>query len=228
MVNQPEAPVVSFVKPVIRTVLPGLLGLALVAAMLGLARAFDTFPGDEWALLELRQWQGGWPDDAAIALSAIGWGGIGLGGIGIPWIPSVAVVGLLGVRRWADALFLSAALLGPAVNLALKELAARPRPDAALALVEETGYAFPSGHAVFAAVFFGALIILLGRWRYLDGRLALRLTAQGALLLLLLGVGASRVWLGVHWPSDVIGGFLFGALCLAALVAIRRMVEARG
>ena len=216
---------ISVVKPVIKTVLPSLLGLALVVGLLGLARAFGAFPGDEWALLELRQWRGGWPDDAAIALSAVGLGGIGLGGIGIPWIPLVSVGGLLGVRRWADALFLSAALLAPAVNVALKELAARPRPDPAL--VEETGYAFPSGHAVLAAAFFGALIILLGRWRYLEGRPALRLTAQGALLLLLLGVGASRVWLGVHWPSDVIGGFLFGTLYLAALVAIRRMVEAR-
>ena len=218
---------ISVVKPVIKTVLPLLLGLALVVGLLGLARAFGAFPGDEWALLELRQWRGGWPDDAAIALSAVGLGGIGLGGIGIPWIPPVAVGGLLGVRRWGDALFLSAALLAPAVNPALKELAARPRPDPALALVEETGYAFPSGHAVLAAAFFGALIVLLGRWRYLEGRPVLRLTAQGALLLLLLGVGASRVWLGVHWPSDVIGGFLFGALYLAALVAIRRMVEAR-
>ena len=218
---------ISVVKPVIKTVLPLLLGLALVGGLLGLARAFGAFPGDEWALLELRQWRGGWPDDAAIALSAVGLGGIGLGGISIPWIPPVAVGGLLGVRRWGDALFLSAALLAPAVNPALKELAARPRPDPALALVEETGYAFPSGHAVLVAAFFGALIVLLGRWRYLEGRPMLRLTAQGALLLLLLGVGASRVWLGVHWPSDVIVGFLFGALYLAALVAIRRVVEAR-
>ena len=218
---------ISVVKPVIKTVLPSLLGLALVGGLLGLARAFGAFPGDEWALLELRQWRGGWPDDAAIALSAVGLGGIGLGVIGIPWIPLVAVGGLLGVGRWADALFLMATPPALGINLGLKELAARPRPDPALALVEETGYAFPSGHAVFAAAFFGALIILLSRWRYLEGRPALRLTAQGALLLLLLGVGASRVWLGVHWPSDVIGGFLFGALYLAVLVAIRRMVEAR-
>ena len=218
---------VSVVKPVIKMVLMLLLVLALVAGLLGLARAFGAFPGDEWALLELRQWRGGWPDDAAIALSAIGLGGIGLGVIGIPWIPLVAVGGLCGVGRWADTLFLLAALAALGINLGLKELAARPRPDPALALVEETGYAFPSGHAAFAAAFFGALIILLGRWRCLEGRPALRLTAQGALLLLLLGVGASRVWLGVHWPSDVIGGFLFGALYLAALVAIRRMVEAR-
>ena len=109
-----------------------------MAAMLGLARVYGAFPGDEWALLELRQWRTDWLDVGALILT-----GIGSGGIPSPWIPVVAVVGLLGLRRWGDALFLSAAVLAPAVNLGLKELAARPRPDAALALIEEMGYAFP-------------------------------------------------------------------------------------
>ena len=191
-----------------------------MVAMLGLARAFATFPGDEWALLELRQWRAERLDAAALALSAIGGGGIGWGGGGIPWIPIVAVGGLLGARRWADGLFLAAAIMAPAVNLGLKEWAARPRPDAALALVSETGYAFPSGHAVFAAAFFGALIVLLGRWPLLGGHPRLRVAAQGALLLLILGVGASRVYLGAHWPSDVIAGFCFGALFLLTLVGV--------
>lgn len=198
-----------------------------MAALLALARVYATFPGDEWALLELRQWRGAWLDGAAIFLSSIGAGGIGWAGLAVPWIPIAAVAGLLGVRRWNDAVFLSAAVLAPAVNLGLKELAVRPRPDAALALVNETGYAFPSGHAVFAAAFFGALIVLLSRRNGLDDRPALRVTLQAALALVIMAVGASRVYLGVHWPSDVVGGFLFGAVYLAALVAARRMVEAR-
>ena len=202
-----------------------LAGVAMMAALLALARVYATFPGDEGALLGLRQWRGGWPDDAAMTLSVIGMGGIGWAGLAVPWIPLVSVAVLLGVRRWADAIFLSAAVLAPVVNLGLKELAARPRPDAGLALVEETGYSFPSGHAVFAAAFFGALIVLLSRWRRLDGRPALRLTLQAALTMLILAVGASRVFLGVHWPSDVVGGFLFGVLYLAALVAARRAMD---
>ena len=198
-----------------------------MAALLALARGYATFPGDEWALLELRQWRGGWLDDVAIALSTIGRGGVGLGGFPIPWIAVIVMTAPAGLHRWGDALFLLAAVLASVVNLGLKELAARPRPDEMLALVNETGYAFPSGHAVFAAAFLGALIVLLGRWRVLKGRPALRLTLQAALALLILAVGASRVYLGVHWPSDVIGGFLFGALYLAALVAARRIVEAR-
>ena len=205
--------------------LPFLVGLAAMAALLGLARAFETFPGDKWALLELQRFRGGWLDDAAVVSSAIGGGGIDWG-LGIPWIPIAAVGGLLAARRWADALFLAASALAPAFNLMLKELAARPRPEAALALVEESGYAFPSGHAVFAVAFFGAIICLLSERDALAGRPALRRAVQGALSLLILAVGASRVWLGVHWPSDVIAGFLFGALYVAALLAARRAMEA--
>ena len=226
MPNPPKVSV-SSMRSVVITLLPVLAALLAMAALLVLAGVYATFPGDEAALREIRQWRGGWPDSAALAFSAIGAGGIGLGAAGIPWIPVVAVAGLASVKRWADALFLSAAVIAPVVNLGLKELAARPRPDAALALVQETGYSFPSGHAVFAAAFFGALIVLLGRWRCLDGRPMLRRAAQGALLLLILAVGASRVWLGVHWPSDVTGGFLFGAFYLAAPVAVRRMAEAK-
>ena len=206
------------------------LGLLTMAAMLGLARVYGAFPGDEWVLLEVRQWRVEWLDDAARAVSTIGAGGVGWAGLAVPWIPVVAAAGLLSARRWADALLLSSAALAPLVNLGLKELAARPRPDAALALIEETGYAFPSGHAVFAAAFCGALIYVLNGTSVPggSGRLhILRRAAQAALLLLILAVAASRVYLGVHWPSDIVGGFLFGALYVAALVAIRRTVEAR-
>ena len=202
-----------------------------MAALLVSARAYAHFPGDEWALLELRQWRGGWLDDAAIALSVIGLGGVGLAGLSISWVTMAAVALQTGRHMWADALFLTVAVLAPAINLGLKELTARPRPDAALALVEESGYAFPSSHAVFAAAFFGALIHVLNsigkpqrsspRWD------TVRWAAQGTLLLLIVAVGLSRVWLGVHWPSDVIGGFLFGTLYLAALVAVRKTVETR-
>ena len=199
-----------------------LTGLAAMAALLALARIHDVFPGDQWAVLELRQWRADWLN-LAIAIIYM----VALGSYVLPYFP-VAIVALAAVRRWSDGLLLAAAGILPAVaNLGLKELSARPRPDAALALVEETGYAFPSGHAVFAAAFYGALIYLLGRRDGFGRRPALRWTVQGALALFILAVGASRVYLGAHWPSDVIGGFLFGGLCIAALVALRRMLEAR-
>ena len=210
-------------RSVLKIPLALLAGLLAMAALAGLARACGTFPGDEWGLLELQQRRVGWLDDAAVVLSGAAWSGLG-------WlaVPGGVAGALLASGRRADALLAAATLLAPAINLGLKELAARPRPDVTLALVEETGYAFPSGHAVFAAAFGGALIYLLSdRPGFANGRPALRRAAQGVAALLTLAVGASRVYLGVHWPSDVIGGFLFGALCLAALLAARRAVGVR-
>ena len=199
-----------------------LAGLAAMAALLALARIHDVFPGDQWAVLELRQWRADWLN-LAIAVIYM----VALGSYVLPYLP-VAIVVFAALRRWSDGLFLAAAgILPVAANLGLKEMSARPRPDAALALVEETGYAFPSGHAVFATAFYGALVYLLGRWGCFAQRPALLWAVRGALALFIMAVGASRVYLGAHWPSDVIGGFLFGGLCLAVLIALRQMPEAR-
>ena len=199
---------------------PVLLGVVAIAALLVLGGVFPIFPSDEWALLKLRQLRGGWLDDAAVFAYSVG-----IWGFGLPWIPLVVVAGLMTARRWAEALFLVVALLPSVINIGLKELVARPRPDAALALLEETGYAFPSGHAVFAAAFFGALIYLGSRWSFLGGNAAMRRLVQLALVLLAAAVGLSRVYLGVHWPSDVIAGYLIGAFWLAVMIAIYRRVE---
>ena len=209
-----------------RRILPSLFGWAIFVALLGLARAYGSFPGDEWVLQEVGQARAGWLDDAAMVLSAVGQGGIAPG-IGVPWIPAVVVAATLAARRWADAALLAAAAFAPVLNLGLKELAARPRPDAGMALIVEAGYAFPSGHAVFAAAFFGALLWLADRWTFLDSRLELRTAFQGALLLLILAVGFSRVYIGVHWPSDVVAGFLFGVLFLRLVAGIQQKLGAR-
>ena len=202
------------------------MGVPLLGVMLGLARVHDVFPGDEWALVQLAKHRASWLDPAAVAVSNIGRAGIGLG-ISVPWVPGVAVAVLLAGRSWGDASLLVFVALAPVLNLGLKELVARPRPDEELSLVLETGYAFPSGHAVFAAAFFGALMWQAGRWSVLDGRTAVRWLALGVLALTVLAIGASRVYLGVHRPSDVIAGFLFGVLYLSVLIAVRKALASR-
>jgi undecaprenyl-diphosphatase len=75
--------------------------------------------------------------------------------------------------------------------------------------------AFPSGHAMTATVVCGLLLWLLRR--YGAGRLLWR-TALTVAVVSVLGVGLTRIWLGVHWPSDVVGGWLLGALLVALAV----------
>lgn len=105
-----------------------------------------------------------------------------------------------------------------ALQEGVKALVARPRPELWPRLVETGGYAFPSGHALAAATFYPLLAWILTRTRP-----RLRLPALGAGVAVALLVGFGRLYLGVHWPSDVLGGWLLGGLqCGAAIVWLSR------
>jgi undecaprenyl-diphosphatase len=113
------------------------------------------------------------------------------------------------------------ALIGRALSEAQKYWIARVRPDVEPHLVIVKTSSFPSGHATSSMIFYLALAIALTahtRWN--------RIAAVGAILLSLL-IGTSRVMLGVHWPSDVIGGWAFGMLwVLLTLRPAERLLRA--
>jgi undecaprenyl-diphosphatase len=116
-------------------------------------------------------------------------------------------------RRTAALPVSTAVILSAVLNVALKHLFARSRPDI-LRLISETGYSFPSGHAMITAAFYTMLILLL--WRYIrNTHLKIILSSICAALTLL--VGYSRVYLGVHYAGDILGGWLFG-FALSVLV----------
>ncbi|MFI6357179.1 phosphatase PAP2 family protein [Streptomyces sp. NPDC050743] len=133
-------------------------------------------------------------------------------------VSAVAVVWLVWRHAaWWTALWLAVTVgLAAVVQQSLKSAVDRPRPvwpDP----VDSAGYAaFPSGHAMTATVVCGLLLWLLHRFG--AGR-ARRRTAVAAAVVSVVGVGLTRVWLGVHWPSDVLGGWLYGALVAALAVA---------
>ncbi len=105
------------------------------------------------------------------------------------------------------------------LNFALKELLAQPRPgdlEPGINLIKESGYGLPSGHAQSAVVLWGFLAHA-GRKRWL--------WAPAAALMLL--IGFSRIYLGVHFPTDVLGGWLIGAVLLGAAVLILRFTAGR-
>jgi membrane-associated phospholipid phosphatase len=103
--------------------------------------------------------------------------------------------------------------LGQLVRLAVNTSIARPRPPTPLHLVAAAGYAFPSGHTTNATIAFGLLAFIatrsVPRHRWLCVGIAVFLSGA---------VGLSRVYLGVHWPTDVLGGWILGIawLCLGA------------
>ena len=99
-------------------------GVAAMGALVALAQVYEVFPGDEWALLELRQWRAGWLDTAAISIAELFWDNLGL--VIVP--PLALAVSLMVWVGRAEALLVALTPLAPLANLGLKELAARPRP----------------------------------------------------------------------------------------------------
>ncbi|SIQ23796.1 phosphatase PAP2 family protein [Micromonospora avicenniae] len=133
-------------------------------------------------------------------------------------VAALAVVVWL-VRRDARRLALWVAvtmLAGGLLGALLKLLVARDRPELLDPVARAVGYAFPSGHAVNAALAAGVLLVV---FLPLARRRAQRAALWATALLLTVLTGASRVALGVHWTSDVIGGWLLATAVLAGTAA---------
>lgn len=118
---------------------------------------------------------------------------------------AVATVALIVAKRGRACLWLVAVVLGGTLlNLALKQIFAAPRPDLLPHLDIVHTYSFPSGHAAGNLIFFGAAALLA------------RCRAGWAVAIACIGIiGVSRIWLGVHWPSDVAAGWIEGIGWLA-------------
>ncbi len=132
------------------------------------------------------------------------------------------VVVIIGILVWwrigrLESILIPVAGLLTLVNTALKLAIKRPRPSADLAQVlsHEQDNGFPSGHAFFAIVILGPLAYFI----FINVKNhTLRTVVLVGLIALILLIGASRVYLAVHWPSDVIGGYLIGGALLTALI----------
>jgi undecaprenyl-diphosphatase len=148
------------------------------------------------------------PTAAEWAARPFSWIG-GLAGITI-LVATVTLLLLRAGRRRDAVVLVAATLVAQAATHGPKAVFARPRPDAGSAVPLPDSYSFPSGHALAAVVVFGLLAALVGGAAAYLGAAALALA-----------IGASRVVLNVHYPSDIAAGFLLGLVILALALAVR-------
>ena len=145
---------------------------------------------------------------------ALSW--IGSPGVMVPVVPVLAA--LLWWKRLRHQAFVLLITTGGAsvLSLLLKLHFRRVRPALPWAFAYEPTFSFPSGHSVFAVVFYGTLLYLgLRHLRQVRERVAVSVAA----LALILGIGYSRIYLGVHYPSDVAAGYFVGTVWLLAVMA---------
>jgi len=139
-------------------------------------------------------------------------------------ILTVAVVlGFVAIRHKLEAAFFAICISGSGLlNLLLKEMYQRARPDLHPIAVE-LSYSFPSGHSMGAITFYATLTFLV--WRHIPSRAGRGwlLAIASAMIVLM---GCSRVYLGVHYPSDVIGAYLIGGAWVSLTVLVFRKVAA--
>ncbi len=150
-----------------------------------------------------------------------------LGGVTVLVLISLAVMIYLFLRRQrAAAFFLFIAILGgQAISLTAKSSFSRPRPDLVPHAVEVVTASFPSGHSMMAAVTYLTLAVMLAR---IEDRPHMRAFFVAVAVILTVLVGVSRVYLGVHWPSDVLAGWTLGAAWALAVSLIARQLGKRG
>jgi undecaprenyl-diphosphatase len=147
-------------------------------------------------------------------------------GFGTPFwtIITIALLLLLYYRRWLELAGFFVCLIGEALlNILLKNLFERSRPDL-FQMVEAAGYSFPSGHAMVSLCLYGMIAFLVSRhirgwqWRLAVVTLATALVAV---------IGLSRVYLGVHYPTDVVAGYFAGGMWLAFSISLLLWQEQR-
>lgn len=180
--------------------------LTLFALLAGAVITQAPCPFEAQVLLLIHAQATPWLDLAMLLLSR---------SVSAPWAASFAVLSagvLLCRRRWAEGAFWVLATGGAAaLNLAAKHAFGRIRPDLFVSIAPETTYSFPSGHAMQSTAIIAALVILCWRtsWRW---------PALATGCLFVAAIGLSRVYLGVHYPSDILAGW---SLALAWVVSLR-------
>lgn len=211
----------------------GALGLLAFLTLASAVSDGETYSFDRWLLLAMRDGADpavpvgpGWLHRTMRDLTALGDTPI------LTLITATSAGYLLVARRAETALFLILAVAGgAAASTLLKQLFDRARPEVINHLAEITSASFPSGHAMNSAITYLTLGVLLARTKKAR---SIRVYVIALAVALTFAIGFSRIYLGVHWPTDVVAGWCLGGAwaILCSLVARwlqrRRMIEPEG
>ena len=196
--------------------LPLWLALAAITVLLSVYGANSTDPA--WEVEAISWVQSASPDallQIAKFMTVIGRSPIST------VIPAVAIVAMWVWGQRHLSIFLAAVALARVLSGVVKQLVDRPRPSASVVDVtyQLGGPSFPSGHVLGATLFYGFLIYCA---ELSIANKAVRRLVQGSLATVILLMGYSRVELGAHWPTDVLGGYAIALLVLSAMIWLHR------
>lgn len=197
--------------------------LVLLAVMLGML-ADAAAEGDGLTAVDRPVWS--WlVGHRSPALTAVATVASGVGGTAVMGALAVLAAAILAFRlhRRDDAILVLAVTAGAGMLVILaKPIIGRVRPPEPYRLVTETNQSFPSGHAVASAAVLGVLAVVLYRHRDSPGW---RVAVVAAALLGAAAIGVSRLYLGVHWPTDIVGGWLSGGGWLLCCLTVRTLLR---
>ena len=204
MVNNQDKSIAPIKAAILTFTISGVLfGLLAYLVVSGATQAFD-----QSVLLWINQHASNAFDALFLALTELG---------GIIFIASttlVLTIFLIIKKKYYKAALLAIGVGGVSlINVLLKTLFDRPRPDLWEWLITETSFSFPSGHSVASAALAMCIVLILWRTKW-------RLTALIGAPIYMAIVGLSRMYLGVHYPSDVIGGWLLGVTWVSLVAGV--------
>ncbi len=207
-------------------------GLVVIVLLLGFAQLSDLVSGGETQQFDDRVLQAfrraddpgtpigpAWLQSAAIDITALGSGWV----LGLIVLAIVGFLFLQGMRRTGTFVLIASAG-GWFLNSGLKAIFERPRPEVVPHLREVFSASFPSGHAMTSAAVFLTLGAMLMR---MSERRATKVYCMAMAMLLTVLVGTSRVYLGVHYPTDVLAGWIAGFTWALLCWVVERALERR-
>ena len=221
----PETPAVDETAPLVGVALAVGLAFAAAAMLLFVWLGEEVLEGetrslDLWIRNAIHGHAG--PGLTGVMVAASRWGAPGV--LAVFGVVAAVVFLMEGWRRAALLVLLTMAGAGM-LDVLLKQLYGRARPLPLFDFYPSPhSYSFPSGHALFATCFFGGVAVLAShRLRHPATEVAVWLAAMLAIAL----IGISRIYLGVHYPTDVLGGLAAGAVWVGTVAFVDRLAEHR-